>query len=104
MILQRTQYWAASKSYSPLLPPNACGSWVGLKLYHPGRGVEPYPSCWVLDHGQPWFFNILLLNGTQMFLRNLMSTVLHRQFVIPTVGRQKPQILKPSKGLGTLLV
>lgn len=49
-------------------------------------------------------FNILLLNGTQMLLRNLMSTVLHGQFVIPTVGGQKPQIPKPSKGLGILLV
>lgn len=106
MTLQRTQYWAAS--FTPLLPQHACGNWVGLlrprQVYHSGKGVVALPL--LLDAGS-WptlGFNILLLNGTQMLLRNLMSTVRHRQFVIPTVGGQKPQIPKPSKGLGILLV
>lgn len=107
MTLQRTQYWAASKDYATLLPQNVCGNWVGLlrprQLYHPGKGVVAPPLLLGAGSWPALVFNILLLNGTQMLLRNLMSTVLHGQFVIPTVGGQKPQILKPSKGLGILL-
>lgn len=108
MTLQRTQYWAASKRYSLLLPQNACGNWVGLlrprQLHHPGKGVMALPLLLHAGSQPALVFNILLLNGTQMSLRNLMSRVLHRPFVIPTVGGQKPQIPKLSKGLGILLM
>lgn len=108
MTLQRTQYWAASKSYSALLLQNSCGNRVGLlsprQLDHPGKGVVALPLLLGAGSRPTLVFNILLLNGTQMLLKNLMSTVLHRQFVIPTASGQKPQIPEPSKGLGILLV
>lgn len=69
MTLQRTQYWAASKRYSPLLPQNACGNWVGLlrprQLYHPGKGVV---AQGVLDPSQPWFLIFCCLMGPRCCL------------------------------------